>query len=385
MATFRPTRLTDVDIAKIPPAESADRYIDPQPGSKVVLLVGKKSRSFGMFLRANNKQVWRTLGEFVPGHFGIASARQKALTLLVAHQQGVTAETDRPTLRMGFDKLAARHKRLGRQPRTITGYEYVIQHLSPDWWDKRLGDITRSEIVRHHERITQKNGPTSANNWARVLSSIFSEAMLHWEKEVQFNPALGRYKNPSRPREVNVTPELVASLTSAIDGIQNPWRKASWLIALYTGMRKGDIVAMQWQHVDLEARTLHIPEPKGGTSRRFDLPLCDQLVAALSDLPRLAGKQGKWVFPADSKTGHIDNLREEGLPGPHTMRHIWSTVAERNGLNEWQRATLLNQRTVAGAGINAVYTHSRALDLREEAQKVADALDALRAKPVVAI
>ncbi len=275
-----------------------------------------------------------------------------------------------PTLRDAFGKLTARHRQVGRSAVTTKGYQVLLDLYSPDWWGKPLGDIKRSNVMRRHERVTVLNGPAAANAWVRAISSTLSIAMLHWEEALPYNPALGRFKNPQPARYVEVTTGVVCSIREGIAAIPSPVRQASWWVAFLTGLRQGDVATMRWEHIDLSAATLFLPTPKGGPSRRFVLPLCTQLLDRLDALPR----ESAWVFPAASATGHVHSLREKHLPCPHTLRHVWSTVAERQGLDEWRRAILLNQRPKAG--INAVYTHAKATDYRAEAQRVADALSA---------
>jgi integrase len=68
------------------------------------------------------------------------------------------------------------------------------------------------------------------------------------------------------------------------------------------------------EDIDLATATLWIPKPKGGKLRAFRLPLSDAALAVVERVPR--SHNSKWLFPADSKSGHIEEPRPE--PGEFT-------------------------------------------------------------------
>ncbi|WP_366526596.1 tyrosine-type recombinase/integrase [Acidiferrobacter sp.] len=58
--------------------------------------------------------------------------------------------------------------------------------------------------------------------------------------------------------------------------------------AIETAMRRGEIAAMRWEHLDRKAKVLLIPETKNGTPRR--VPLSTAALAVLDALPRPPGR-----------------------------------------------------------------------------------------------
>jgi len=268
-----------------------------------------------------------------------------------------------PTLADAFAHTVARHRQLRRSPVTTAGYKEALLRYSPDWWDRPLVSIRRINVLRRHQRITALNGPYAANAWARALSSTLSVAMMFYEEALPTNPAQGRFLNPERAREPQVD---LPTVVRRIAAIPNPARRATWYMALLTGLRRKDIATTLWANIDLPAATIFVPSPKSG--RPFVLPLPHQLVIILDALPRLS----PWTFPARSASGHAATIREDGLPGPHALRHAWSTTAQRVGVDEFARALLLNPRPAGG--INIRYTHALPVEFRAEQQLVADAI-----------
>lgn len=74
--------------------------------------------------------------------------------------------------------------------------------------------------------------------------------------------------------------------------------KAFIVLAIETAMRRGEIVNLNWQDINLDSRLAYLHETKNGTSRT--VPLSTRAVAALLSLPRK--DQGRVV------TIHRDNI-----------------------------------------------------------------------------
>ncbi len=89
----------------------------------------------------------------------------------------------------------------------------------------------------------------------------------------------------------------------AIMGVDNALRRTAWIVMLFTGIRAGNVRSLRWDQVDLQMRTIHLPKMKNKLART--LPIADTVVKALTAI-RAGGSD--FVFPAHSKTGHIDQL-----------------------------------------------------------------------------
>ena len=72
------------------------------------------------------------------------------------------------------------------------------------------------------------------------------------------------------------------------------------LMALFTGMRRGELMRLRWENVDLAARTLHLPTTKTGDP--LNLPLATYLADLLTKRKKQAGRS-PFVFPARARMG----------------------------------------------------------------------------------
>jgi len=88
-------------------------------------------------------------------------------------------------------------------------------------------------------------------------------------------------------------------LDEAVDaGAVPPVAAAAIRLLMLTGCRKGEVLALRWADVDLDAGELRLPDAKSGP-RAVQLP--PPAVRLLEDLPRRAGSP--WVFPGRDRTG----------------------------------------------------------------------------------
>ena len=165
-------------------------------------------------------------------------------------------------------------------------------------------------------------------------------------------------------------------------------RDIFWL-GMYTGMRRGEVLTLRWDRVNLEGRILRVEETK--TGEPLELPLTRQL-AAIFERRRVdaAGPRSRprgWVFVSpNSASGHIEELqhlydRIGTAAGTkfwfHGLRNAFITVAER----ELMLPRSLTKRLVNHARRSDV-TESYAAEwtveqLREPAQRIADRIDEL--------
>lgn len=58
-----------------------------------------------------------------------------------------------------------------------------------------------------------------------------------------------------------------------------------------------------------------------------------------------------WLWPSpNSKSGHMEEPREDNLPSPHAYRHLWRTHAIAAGVPYAESALLLDQRLPGASG-----------------------------------
>ena len=199
-----------------------------------------------------------------------------------------------------------------------------------------------------------------------LLSHLFNIARKEWGMASLTNPTeLVRKPRlpPGRDRRLVVDEEArLLAAAQAYDATPHAGGHVGPLItwAIETAMRRGEIAAMRWEHVDRKARVLLIPETKTGTPRR--VPLSTRALAVLDALPRrIDGKV--WGMRPDSISQAFERIcKAAGIEGLtfHDLRHEATSRLFEKGLNPMQVAAITGHKTLQ---MLKRYTHLRAEDL----------------------
>ncbi len=158
--------------------------------------------------------------------------------------------------------------------------------------DRPTSSITRIEVQNWLNNIG-KTGKHSANRNYDVLRAIMSWGI---KKEVinHRNPCLGVDRFRLKPRERFVLPgDEFERLANAINAESNTTLRDFFWMCLMTGARRGNILHMRWDEINLEVATWVIPETKNGDSQT--VPLIAEAIILLDKRRNLSTSE--WVFP----------------------------------------------------------------------------------------
>lgn len=131
-------------------------------------------------------------------------------------------------------------------------------------WKERLGSyalihITHELINKERLHLTNtltpqglKRSPATINRYMAVLSSAFNYAVtrLRWIPENPCTHLLKMKENPGRDRILS--DEELLSLIKVCRESKSPYLYAIVLISLTTGARQGEILGLEWRHIDFE-------------------------------------------------------------------------------------------------------------------------------------
>jgi integrase len=151
-------------------------------------------------------------------------------------------------------------------------------------------------------------------------------------------------------------------------------------LTLLSGSRPTALKNVRIEHIDLQQRIIHIPRPKGGEAKAFDIPLSRPMIRCIIRAIRWArimhSEQAKsWLFPADSEPGHLVEHKEERdvlSKWGNDLRQSYRTLAQAAGVSELDIHLLMNHSL---PGVNAGYiTRDRLLrdHLRQQQQRISD-------------
>ncbi|MDE3261041.1 MAG: integrase family protein [Acidobacteriota bacterium] len=335
------------------------------------------------------------------GRLAPEDARRLAQELLGRVARGQDPAQERadsrgmPTLREAFAEYLTVNPNRKRSTEAL--YEGQMRYCLGDWLARPLDTITRRDVEARFHRVSQRNGWAVANHIIALLRSVYRRPCV--DHEALRNPVDlwlaggGRYHRAVR-RRISTPAETLPRWWEAIEAeVAMPATRDIFWFGMYTGMRRGEIVALSWDRVDLERRIFRVEATK--TGEPLELPITRQLAALFER--RLAARAGKgatpWVFPSSGGTGHVVELqhlyhRISRAAGTkfwfHGLRNVFITVAER----ELMLPRSLTKRLVnhaRGSDVTESYAADWSVEqLREPAQRIADRIDEL-AQGVVAV
>jgi len=291
------------------------------------------------------------------------------------------AGSDRLLLRHALDRYLNEVSSTKRET-TSDAERHKAKALKESLGAYSLAAITPDLVAKFRD---ERLGMGKSNNTVRLelslLSHLFTIAIKEWRVGLFYNPVANiRKPAPGKGRDRRLSADEEKALFQACDSHSNPM--LGWIarIAVYTGMRAGEIKSLARSQVDLDKRTVHLTETKNGSSRTVPLTrqATDVFRAALNNPIR----------PLDTDLVFWGEPGRDGIRRPYEFRPAWSRTLKRAGIKNLRfhdlRHEAVSRLVEAGLGdqeVSAIsghksmqmlkrYTHLRAEDLVERLDRV---------------
>ena len=244
-------------------------------------------------------------------------------------------------LRRFFDEFAPARLEMGRlSPRTISDYRWQADRfLEPALGRSKVADVTRDHVERMVSPL-----PKTLRNRVLALTSRLFNLFEQWEwRQQRSNPCYGIERAREEARDRVLAPSELAALAKALNQHeeQYPASVAAIRVAALTGLRIGEVLGIQWNHIDFETGRLTLPETKTGR-RGHDLPA--PALALLAELPQFS----TWVF---TTTGTAPTTYR-------TVRTHFAKIAAAAGIEEVRlhdlRRTVMTRAAASGVGTHVL-------------------------------
>ena len=280
-----------------------------------------------------------------------ASAHKRLAELLVTIQEGIyVRQLKQLTVGSWLQRWLNGHAVSNLSPKTAESYEQELSHyVTPN-----LGGIRLNELRPHHiqdyivKALTEGRrhrvsglSRRSVQYHYRILSKALDDAIKLGL--IVVNPC--KAVSPPRPVHKDVPALDADDLYRLLGAIRDSSYYLFYHTLLFTGLRRGELLALQWQDLDLDlaciyvAHTLHklddgsiiIKEPKTSRGRRHvDLPPSLAMLLRQYKVEREAEHtiMGKALTEDDFVFSHMD-----GTPlNPNTVSHTFTKMVARAGL-----------------------------------------------------
>ena len=226
----------------------------------------------------------------------------------------------------GHDTEAIRIRSLMRSTLSRRSMANLNSKAIAAWRDERLKHVSCSTVNRE----------------LNIISAVINTAVKEWGIALPNNPvALIRRPPSGQERDRRLEPGEEERLLQALEvapratdgrfiGPQNAWMKSLVQFALETAMRRGEMLGLRWENVDLQRRIAYLRCTKNGEART--VPLSTRAVEVLEALPKSVDGRVFPISPDAVKKAFTRACIRIDIKGVvfHTLRHeAISRLAER--------------------------------------------------------
>jgi integrase len=365
------------------------------------LRITASKKTFQVRRKRNGKDIRVKIGDYA--NMNLKKAKINAKKVLVQIDDGINPneqrkehENQKVTLDFVFNAYIE-SKQL--KDNTLRGYRQVINCYLDEWKNKPLIKLNEDEITFLHQKFS-KRSKGQADLMARVLRAIFNFAKYEYRgKEGVFlfneNPVkilshknqwnhVPRKQTRIRPtelkryleavNEVRNNPEYDRFTRSVCDAVE---------FALFTGLRKQEVLDIEWRRVNLKDSYFWIDETKNGDP--LELPITDTLRKVLMRCWSERDETARYVFVSKTSGTPIkepkyvlekitqatkQDGKNELVAHWHDLRRTYATLAESIGVGGYTLKRLLNHRTRRTNDVTAGYVVLSADELQEPARRV---------------
>lgn len=248
-------------------------------------------------------------------------------------------------------------------PKTVTVYRGVLERLRAIVGDTPLVSIAPQQIDFYKTARLQIVSPVSVNIELRTLRAAFNVA-LRWGL-IERNPLAGI--------RLTVVPEQAPTFLSKTDFqklisiIREDWLRKLVMLAVLTGMRRGELVNLRWQDVDLVRKLIHIqsnPTFRTKHGKLRTIPLSEVACHLLNGI-RLCSTSD-YVFTLNGRKlteGWVSHkfkywVYEAKLANDklhfHSLRHTFASWLVQEGVSLYEVQKLLGHSNIS---VTQVYSH----------------------------
>lgn len=262
----------------------------------------------------------------------------KILTDIIEGRYFETAKAKRITFRAMVEKYIQKYEKQRDQQTT--------KLLLPVFGSLTLSEITTEIVSDYRDARLKTVKPATVYQELSLMRRMFNVARREW-KWLKDNPVadLSFAIGNKNARDRWLTPEEEKKL---LDCATNPsWLRNLLMVALHTGMRRGEILNLKWQDVDLTRKLITIHKSKNGEKR--SLPMSRTLYSILSEV-KLRDISGR-MFPIavrSLRAAFGKTLDKAGIKDFHfhDLRHTFATRLVQNGVDLYKVKELLGHKSL---------------------------------------
>ena len=262
----------------------------------------------------------------------------------------------------------------------VTDENRFKKHIAPAFGNKEPAEIDSLSVDRLRLKLLKTHTPGTVKNVMELFRRIINFGVKkNLCERLKFEITMPRLNNEKT--EV-LTPEQLDALLHAID--EEPNRQVANLMkmALFSGMRRGELFRLKWEDVDFDRGIIHIREPKGGIDQKIPL---NQSSREILEAHERTGSP--FVFPGRGGKQRVDIKKQvnrlkkkAGIPEDfralHGLRHVYASLLASSG--QVDLYTLQRLMTHKSPQMTQRYAHLQDEALQRASNVVGDVIGQMR-------
>ncbi len=353
---------------------------------------GKPERIYYVMYRKDGKQVHEKAGRAKKDGMTAAKARNIRVNRMSGgapsnrekrqqEEAAKQAEADKWTIQKLWDQYIEGKPGLKGVVTDKNRYEI---HIKPVFAKKEPKEILPLDVDRLRLKLLKKKSPATVRNVLELLRRIVNYGVnKNLCEGLSFTIEMPKVDNT---KTEDLPPDRLKALVDVLQKHENRQVANLMLLALYTGMRRGELFRLQWQDIDFERGFIHIREPKGG--RAAKIPMNESARELLKNHPKTK-HDSPFVFPGkgggqrtDIKKAANAIKEKAGIPKDfrplHGLRHVYASMLASSG--EVDMYVLQKLLTHKSPQMTQRYSHLRDEALQNASGVVSDFYNGMAAK-----
>lgn len=231
----------------------------------------------------------------------------------------------------------------------------------------RILQLQSKHIAAYRDsRIQDGKSPSTVLNELSLISQVIETAIKEWSIPLPNNPCkLIKKPKVSNGRNRRLSPNEEIALLKTCKTSRASLLYPLVVLAIETGMRLGELLALTWNNADLNKRVVFLPITKNGTSRT--VPLSLKATETLKSIPRrIDSNRVFWTWTASDSVVNV--WRRTCLKAKlhdlhfHDLRHEATSRLFEKDFNLMEVASITGHKTLQ---MLQRYTHLRPENLLE--------------------
>jgi integrase len=243
---------------------------------------------------------------------------------------------------------------------------WMVKKYFPAWTARRIDSIGIDDVLTVRNKVGEQH-KYQANRLVEMVKAVFSWSAKSRDGKVNFwpveNPARNVELYDEEKRERFLQPHELVAFNDELKKEAHRDLRDFLTLALATGARKSNVLAMRWTDIVFERANWNIPGIVSKNGKAYDVSLMPAALQVLRRRREETPDDAEFVFPSHGKSGHLTNLKKQwdrfrkraGFPDVriHDIRRTKGSYMAISGVSLQHIGAVLGHRSLESTEIYA--------------------------------